>query len=129
MLAFLTGFCLGLAVGWISYIKQQTLLTAIFMYSGTGLIVFHYAFVMPTATASGAMDMGLLEFVIYGLDYYFVDFWFSALSWMILGVLVARVMTIIVYQGFEPEAPPPETREDSRRRVRAAMKYSDDYFD
>jgi len=129
MLAFLTGFCLGLAVGWISYIKQDTILTAIFASLGTGLFIFHCAVVMPTATASGAMDMGLLEFTIFALDHFFGDFWFSTLSWMIMGVLIARVLAIVIYQGFEPEVAEPETRDDKRRRVRAAMKYSDDYFD
>ncbi|GHA98900.1 hypothetical protein GCM10009069_22320 [Algimonas arctica] len=129
MLAFITGICFGLALGWISYIKHASLVSAFFIYIGSACTVFYFSVVVPTATASGVMDMGLLEFVVYALDFYFGDFWSLAMSWMILGVAVARILAEIGYNAFEPVDIDPETRDESRRRVRADMKYSDDYFD
>lgn len=129
MLPFLTGICLGLALGWISYLKQASLVSLFFLYVGPACFIFYVAFVLPTATASGVMDMGLMEFVTYALDFYFGDFWSLALSWMIFGIVVSRVLAEVGYRAYVPEAPPPETREESRSRVRADMRFSDDYFD
>lgn len=116
-------------MGWISYIKQASLIAAFLLYIGPACFAFHIAFVMPTATASGAMDMGLVEFIIFVLDFYLGDFWSLALSWMMFGVIFARLLAEVAYNAFEPEDYIPETREESRRRVRANMQYSDDYFD
>ena len=129
MFAFLTGICLGLAVGWISYLKHASLVTLFFLYVGPAIYIIRLVVVLPLATASGAMDMGFMEFSAYALDFYFGDFWSVALSWFIFGSVFSRIVAEVGYKAYVPDTPRPETRDDRRRRVRAAMRYSDDYFD
>lgn len=129
MLAFLTGFCFGVAVGWISYIQRESIASLAFIYTIPILIILYRVVAIPTAVAAGAMDMGFFEFVVFAIEFYFSDGLTNIVNWLLLGAVIGWIGALAGYKGFEPEPLPPETREESRRRVRADMKYSDDYFD
>lgn len=129
MLAFVTGICLGLALGWLSYLKREEISTAVFLYTLPTLLIVSRAVVLPTAVAAGAMDMGFLEFVRFAIQFYFGDFFALTASWFVVGALISRLGAWAFHSSYVPPDTIPETREESRRRVRAAMSYSDDYFD
>ena len=129
MLAFVMGICLGVALGWFAYLQRAAVVTIVFLYTVPTLSILFKVVVLPMSSASGALDISLWELTKIAVDHFMSDFSAQVLAWTLASGVIAHVIAYIIYESFEPETVTPETREQTRARVRADMKYSDNYFD
>lgn len=129
MLAFLLAMIVGSAVGWYSY-AYRTFFVAMVAIMAGGAFVLAIAPVGPlvyqAAMVHNVSIFEVLRRMYWGL---IPDPLEPAMMWIVFFAVLAHCVTLVAHKGFEPVEIEPETRDESRRRVRADMRYLDDYFD
>ncbi|MGJ8561051.1 MAG: hypothetical protein ACSHX3_12515 [Litorimonas sp.] len=129
MLVFLFALIVGSAVGWYSYAYRSYFFAMIMTMAGVGLVLAIAPVGPLVRQASITYDVSIFEVLrrmYWGL---IPDPLEPAVMWIVVFAILAHMVTLFAYKGFEPVEIEPETRDESRRRVRADMRYSDDYFD
>jgi hypothetical protein len=129
MLAFLFALIIGTAVGWYSYAYRTAFIAMVAIVAGMALVLAIAPvgpLVYQAAMVHNVSVFEVLRRMYWGL---IPDPLEPAMLWILFFALLSHIVTLFVLKGFEPVEVEPETREESRRRVRADMQYSDDYFD
>lgn len=129
MLVFLLAMIVGLAAGWYSFVYRKAFAAMMMTMAGFGLVLSIAPVGPLVRQASLTYDVSVFEvlrLMFWGL---IPDPLETGVIWIVVFFLLAHIVTMIALKGFEPVEVEPETREESRRRVRDDMRYSDGYFD
>lgn len=129
MLAFLFAMIVGSALGWYSYAYRTFFVAMLAIAAGVALVLAIAPvgpLVYQAAMVHNVSVFEVLRRMYWGL---IPDLLEPAMMWIVFFAVLAHCVTLFALKGFEPEEVEPETRDESRRRVRADIRYSDDYFD
>lgn len=129
MLVFLLAMIIGVAAGWYSFVYRRFCFSMVTAMAGVGLVLAIAPIGPLVRQASVIYDVSVFEVLrrmFWGL---IPDPLEPGVMWLVFFSILAHIVTMIALKGFDPVEVAPETREESRSRVRAEMRYSDDYFD
>ena len=127
-MAFLLGVLIGSALGWAAYAYRRVASVVIVFAAGCALIITILSWPLMSVAAD-RLDTSLPGLLMALYDQAVPDVLQASLPWIIVAGVIAHVAAAAWIKGVEPEPSLPETRDAARARVRADMKYSDDYFD
>lgn len=129
MLTFFFAMIVGAAIGWYSFVYRAAFVAMVATLAGFALVLAIAPVGPLVRQAAIAYDLSIFE-VLRRLYWGLIpDPLEPAMIWIFFFSILAHCVALIALKGFEPDQVEPETRDDSRRRVRADMQYSDDYFD
>lgn len=129
MLVFLLAMIVGAAAGWYSFVYRTAFVTMMMTMAGFGLVLSIVPVGPLVRQASLTYDVSVFEVLCRMFWGLIPDPLEPGVMWFVFFFILTHIVSVFVLKGFVPVEGEPETREGRRHRVRAAMNYSDEYFD